>query len=99
MASTECRSCHAEIDYAEKSPAELNDKGLPKMVPVNHDSVDDPKGNLEVWSAPVIDAKGNVGPATVLYFRYLRQGQQPAEGHHRGISHFATCPDRKQWRS
>jgi hypothetical protein len=96
MPSTECRSCHAEIIYAEKFPMELNDKGLPKSMPINYDSVNDPKGNLEVWAAEVIAA--NTGAAaTVYHFRYLHQGEEPTRGK-RGISHYATCPDAGKWR-
>lgn len=97
--ATECASCHAEIDWAEKFPMELNDKGLPKTIPVNHDSVDDPAGKIEVWSEPVIPVNGGA-PARVLYARYLNKSHpHPQPGHHRGVSHFATCPQAGQWRS
>jgi hypothetical protein len=89
-----CRSCHAEIDWAYMDPGyvkpgEEHLKGnRPKANPVNHDSVDDPDGNLAVWR----DGDG------VLRYRYLRNGDVPAPGEHRGISHFATCPESARWR-
>jgi hypothetical protein len=98
MASTECNSCHQEVDWAVKWPEELNDKGLPKTVPVNHDSVDDPAGLLEVWREPVISTSTG-SPATVLLFRYLKRGEPLTPGRHRGVSHFATCSHADQWRS
>lgn len=93
----ECRSCHAEIDWAVKYPEEFKPNGDPKTIPVNHDSVDDPKGNLEVWREPGLPTlDGQEQPR--LLARYLRKGQEPAEGHHRGVSHFATCPEADRWR-
>jgi hypothetical protein len=48
-----CRSCHAEIDWATRDPGAANKDGWtgdrPKSNPVDHDSADDPKGNLAVW--------------------------------------------------
>lgn len=38
----ECRSCHAEIDWAHK-PDDT------KSNPIDHGSCDDPKGNLIIW--------------------------------------------------
>lgn len=98
MTSTECGSCHAEVDWAQKFPLELNDKGLPKAVPVNHGSAGDPAGKLEVWREPVIGTADGRQAATVLYFRYLKKDETPAPGHHRGVSHFGTCPDAGSWR-
>jgi hypothetical protein len=66
----------------------VNVEGL-KPNPVNHDSAGDPKGNLEVWRS---------GDG-LLRYRYLKKGEEPAPGRRRGISHFATCPNRDQWRS
>lgn len=97
MAAAECRSCQAEIHWCEKWPVDLNDKGLPKTIPINADSVDDPKGNIEIWSEE-IPSQGGTAKYRVYRARYLRQGQVPAEGHHRGISHFATCKQAPQWR-
>lgn len=79
--SENCRSCGAEIDWAVKEPTVEN----PRIVsnPINHDSADDPKGNLAVWRA-------NGG---ILRFRNLHKGESPAPGEHRAISHFATCPN------
>jgi hypothetical protein len=85
----ECSSpkCTEVIDWAysdkEPEPGEL-----PKRNPVNRASADDPKGNLEVW-------RDDVG---VLRFRYLRKGEVPASGHHRAISHYATCCDAGSFR-
>jgi hypothetical protein len=93
----ECNSCRAPIWWCEKQPTELNDRGLPKMAPIDHASVGDPNGNIEVWSTEVIPVKDGE-PVRALFFRYLRKGQQPAEGHKRAISHFATCPEAGQWR-
>jgi len=85
-----CGSCQAEIDWAVKHPDEINPKnGKLKTTPVNRDSADDPKGNLAVW----YDGEG------VLRFRYLRKGETPEPGQHRGISHYATCPQADQWRN
>ena len=88
MAGEECRSCRAPVTWAEKFPAELNDRGLPKTVPVDAGSHDDPNGTLAVWR-----------DGGVLRARYLKKGEEPAQGQHRGISHFATCPSAAQWRS
>lgn len=96
--SEECRSCGAPIDWASKFPEEFNDQGKQKMMPIDHDSVDDPKGNIEVWREPIIPTKTDA-PATVLRFRYLRKGEVPQRGRHRGISHYATCPQADKWRS
>lgn len=96
--STECASpgCRQAIDWAEKFPLELDNAGRPKTIPVNHDSADDPTGNIEVWRQEIKTAGG--ATVQVLYARYLRKGQEPEPGHHRGISHFATCPDRDRYR-
>lgn len=96
MPSEECRSCRAEIHWCEKWPTEINDKGLPKTVPINANSVDDPHGNVEIWSEE-IPSEGGTAAYRVYRSRYLKKGEVPAEGHHRGISHFATCKDRKAW--
>lgn len=94
----ECNSCRAPIWWCEKFPLEINPKnGQPKMAPIDHDSVGAPGGKLEVWSVPVIPARDGP-PARALYFRYLRGDQEPAEGHKRAISHFATCPEADKWR-
>jgi len=98
MPSTECASCHKEIDWAFKYPEELNDRQQPKTIPIDHDSVDVPGGRMEVWSEPVIPVNGGQ-PARVLYARYLKKGETPAQGHHTGTNHFATCPEAGQWRS
>ena len=79
-------NCHAEIDDAYSVPAEGEEE---KRHPVNHDSADDPKGNLIVWR----DDHG------VLRFRYKRKGDSPGPGEHLGISHYATCPDADYFRS
>jgi hypothetical protein len=98
MASEECKSCRAPIWWCVKDPEEINPKThLPKTNPINAESIGDPKGNIEVWSEPVIPVK-NGEPAYVLKFRYLKKGQEPAEGHRRAISHFATCEHADQWR-
>jgi hypothetical protein len=94
----ECRSCHAPIDWATKWPEEFNEAGKPKVMPIDHDSVDDPKGKLEVWSELVFKSVDDVS-VTVLRFAYLKQGSAPTEGHHRGVSHYATCPQAGQWRT
>lgn len=88
-----CRSCHAPIDWAYKELTEgVTADGYigerPKSNPIDHGSVDDPAGNLAVWR----DGQG------VLRYRYLRKGDELRPGEHRGISHFATCKDREQWR-
>jgi len=96
-ATEECRSCHAPVWWAQKFPVELNDSGLPKTMPVNPDSLDDPKGNVEVWTEKVIPVVDG-GHAWVMHFRYLRKGQEPEPGHRRAASHFSTCPEAGQWR-
>jgi hypothetical protein len=83
----ECGSCHYEIDWAYSDKPPVPGK-RPGRVPVNHDSAGDPKGNLEVWR----DGQG------VLRYRYLRKGEEPAKGRHRGVTHYATCPDADMWR-
>lgn len=93
-----CRSCGAAIDWCVKFPEEMNAQGMPKTMPVNHDSWDDPKGNIVAWRGePLLLGDGTPGPA-VTYFRYLKKGEEPKDGEHRGISHFATCRDAGQWR-
>lgn len=82
----ECRSCHHPVDWAYSVNADASKE---KGNPINHDSVDDPKGNLAVWR----DSSG------LLRYRYLRKGEVPGKGEHRGISHFATCTEAKNWRS
>jgi hypothetical protein len=94
--TAECGSCHTPIDWAEKTPVELNDKGLPKTIPINHDSVDDPAGRIEVWRESITGEGGQ--PYLVLRARYLKKGESPAQGHHSGVSHFATCVQAAQWR-
>lgn len=82
----ECRSCRQEIDWATSVPPEGE---VEKTNPINRDSADDPKGNLAIWR----DESG------ILRYRYLRKGDQLRRGEHRGISHFATCPNRDNWRN
>jgi hypothetical protein len=97
----ECGSCHAPVYWCVKSPEELQDKGpnrgKPKTAPVDVASVGAADGKLEVWSEPVIPVRDG-GAAYVLRFRYLKRGEEPAEGHKRATSHFATCPDAGSWR-
>ena len=81
----ECRSCGHPVDWAYSLPDE---QGVEKTNPINHDSADDPKGNLAVWR----------DPDGVLRYRYLRKGDEPQRGEHRGISHFATCKQSATWR-
>jgi hypothetical protein len=107
MPATECGSCHQEVWFCEKFPAELNDRGLPKTVPVNADSIydpadpgkgGDPRGTMEVWSERIPTDGGS--PLWALFCRYLNQSHpSPAPGHKRAVSHFATCPQAGQWRS
>ena len=95
----ECNSCHAPIDWAVKFPEEMNDRDMPRTIPIDHGSVDDPKGNIAVWRGqPLATNDGIPGPA-LLYARYLKKGEEPKPGEHRGISHFATCAQADQWRS
>lgn len=99
MATEECRSCRAPIYWCEKFPVELNDKRMPKTMPINADSIGDPTGKVEVWSEPVIPTTEG-RPAYVLHFRYLNQTHPvPDEGHKRAISHFATCKQADSWRN
>jgi hypothetical protein len=85
----ECSSprCSEEIDWAYKDE-EPKEGETPKRNPINRASVDDPAGNLEVWR----------DEHKVLRYRYLRKGEVPAPGHHRGISHYATCVDSESFR-
>jgi hypothetical protein len=84
----QCDSCSELIDWAVSAkPPEPGER--PKRNPINHASADDPKGNLEVWR----------DPNGVLVYRYLKKGEQPEHGHHRGVSHYATCPQAAEWRS
>lgn len=98
MPAQECRSCGHGIYWCEKSPPELNDRGQVKTIPINADSVNDPKGNIEIWSEQ-IPAQGGTATLRAFYARYLKKGADPAPGHSRGISHFATCPQSGKWRS
>jgi hypothetical protein len=97
--SEECRSpgCRRGIDWAILWP-EVIKNGRVTTHPVDHDSVDDPKGKLEVWSEPVIPVTGG-DPVMVLRFRYLKKGEEVQPGRHRGRSHYATCTDSDYWRS
>lgn len=99
-ATAECNSCHAPIWWATKHPLEINPKtGKPKTMPINANSLDDPKGNVEIWTEDVIPAHSGQR-AWAMYFRYLNKGHpRPDEGHHRGVSHYATCPQAEQWRT
>jgi hypothetical protein len=97
MPTPECASCHAEICWAEKTPPELNDRGLPKMIPVDSSSVGAPAGGIEVWREDVIPVAGG-GYAPVMRGRYLRQGDVVPDGHQRAVTHFASCPYSGQWR-
>jgi len=97
MPSEECRSCQVEIWWAQKSPLELNDNGLPKTIPVNTDSLDTPNGSIEVWTEKVIPSVDG-GHAWVMHFRYLKKGEEPQPGHRRAVSHFATCAQADSWR-
>jgi len=95
MPVTECWTCHHSIVHAEKFPTELKADGRPKTMPIDADSLGSAVGNLEVWTETVTFERQSV---EVYKFRYLRQGEAPAEGHHRGVSHFATCAQADQWR-
>lgn len=57
-------------------------------VPVDRASAGDPKGNLAVRRTD----------AGTLAVRYLKGGEQPADGEKRAISHFASCPQAAAWR-
>lgn len=57
-----------------------------KLIPLDAKPVVD--GNL----AARRDERGD------LVVRYLKAGEQPADGEHRGITHFATCPNAGQHR-
>jgi hypothetical protein len=83
----QCDSCHAWIDWAVSAAPPVEGE-RPKRNPIDHGSAGEPAGNLEVWR----DEHG------VLVYRYLKKGEEPADGHKRGISHFATCPQAGQWR-
>jgi hypothetical protein len=81
-----CRSasCQAEIDWAQSVP----EAGVaPSLMPVDRASADDPSGNLAVWRE-----------GRTLRFRVLAKGEGPRPGEHRGISHYASCPDAASWR-
>jgi hypothetical protein len=72
--------------------------GKPKMIPVNADSFDDPKGNIEVWRQDIIPTTDGKS-AWVLYARYLNKGHpQPDAGRKRAVNHFATCAQANLWR-
>ena len=59
-----------------------------KPVPVDRASAGDPKGNLAVHRTT----------AGTLKARVLKAGEQLQPGEVRGISHFASCPQARQWR-
>lgn len=95
----ECQSCHAAIDWCVKFPEEFNDAGLPKTIPVNRDSWNDPAGNIAAWRGKALPLKdGSPGPS-IIYARYITKAAPLKDGEHRGISHFATCPDAGKWRN
>ena len=85
---SECRSCHAVVDRATSPPLAEGGPDKRTTMPINRDSVDDPEGNVEVW-------RDNGG---TLRYRGLKKDEDPRPGRHRGISHFATCPDAASWR-
>lgn len=96
--TAECSSCHAPVYWCVKDPLDLNERGLPKVIPVDVASVGAADGKVEVWSEPIVPVPPD-SAAYVLKFRYLnRSHPAPDEGHKRATSHFATCPDRKEWR-
>lgn len=86
----ECGSyprCQEVIDWAT-SAAEPVPGERPKRMPVNRASKGDPAGNVAVW-------RDDLG---ILRFRVLRKGEDPAPGHHRAVSHYATCVDAAAYR-
>lgn len=76
----ECRTCGAEIVWANHVPTPGNQR--PRPMPIDAHSHDDPSGNLGVR---------RVG--TALRYRVLKKGEEPEPGEHRAVSHFATCKD------
>jgi hypothetical protein len=71
-------------------PAKIDWAKLPngKAIPVDRASADDPAGNLAVSRQE--DGR--------LAARYLKGREDPGPGEHRGISHFAACPNARQHR-
>jgi len=51
------------------------------------DAGERPDGNLAVS-----------GHGRMMRARALKDGEQPAEGERRTVSHYATCPDSDKWR-
>jgi hypothetical protein len=80
MAAEACGSprCGALIDWA------LPDGRQSPAHPVDHASAGQPAGNLEVWRD---------GGRGQLRYRVMKASEEPAQGRHRGMSHFATCID------
>jgi hypothetical protein len=61
-------------------------------MPVDVGSLGSPNANLDVWQ----DRSGHIR------YRYLKEGERdlpPQQGHQRGISHYAYCPDAEAWRA
>jgi len=89
MSACRSASCGAEIIWATHHP--IGQEIGKKIMPVDVASLDSPNANLEVWR----DRSGN------FRFRYLKEGERDLplqKGHHRGISHYAVCPEAAAWR-
>jgi hypothetical protein len=89
--------CRAQVIWAFEYPEGLDDKGRPKMIPVDLGSVGGSAGGLEVWFVPVIPTRTSA-PAPVLYARRLRVGEVHADDRQRGVIHYETCTDRRRSR-
>lgn len=97
MPAEECRSCRKEIHWCEKDPVELNDKGQPKTIPVDADTVGKiENGKIEVWSEQIPTDGGE--RLFALKFRYITIAQPFNPEHKMAVNHFATCPQAGQWR-
>lgn len=75
--------CLAPIITAYSVTPEDEDE---KPMPVDHDSIGGERGHLAVWR----DRHG------LLRWRRLREGEEPAEGESRAVSHWGTCVARRK---
>lgn len=86
---SQCRSCHAEIEWV------VTERG--KNMPIDAEPVEG--GNL-VFTGTI---HHSVGRASYREVRYLRKGIQPStllgESEETYVSHFATCPNSEQHRA
>lgn len=80
---SQCRSENCKADIVWCQPSVPGGKAHP----VNPGTAGDPAGRVEVWRE-----------GSRYVYRVMKAGEEPAQGHWRYVSHWATCPDAKGFR-